>query len=274
MFQANNDNSEGHQWVPITSQAITTVTTHQSWQRRSPNLSDSCNNKCFYHHTQSTLSLDTGMLKSALHVYSCQADEESHICSDEWNDWRHICCVLCRWWHVHPSGSQHKQPPFHHEMSHCRPQLKQPRQSTACLAHLCLQANHEVRNRVGRKGWILGKTTGTCEGDGKKSDSRNFQLHDPFLKQQGWTLRTQFFVDSGVKININYTPNTPFVLGNEKPPTISSRQGWTTTRTAPQGSMLKKEPHMFQELLKHWNTSEHRISKCFYSLNFQWSTGR
>lgn len=39
MFQGNDDNS-GHQWVPITSQAITTVTTQQSWQRRSPNLKE------------------------------------------------------------------------------------------------------------------------------------------------------------------------------------------------------------------------------------------
>lgn len=72
----------------------------------------SCNNKCFYHHTPSTLSLDTRMLKSVLHIYSCQADKENHICSDKWNDWRHICHVLCHWWHVHLSGFQHEQPPF------------------------------------------------------------------------------------------------------------------------------------------------------------------
>lgn len=125
----------------------------------------SCNNKCSYHYTQSTPSFDTGMLKSVLHIYSCQADEENHICSDEWNYWRHICRVLWRWWHVHLSGFQHKQPPFHHEMSYYTPQLKQPQQSTACLAHLSPQVGHEIRKRVGRKGWIL---SGTCEGDGKE----------------------------------------------------------------------------------------------------------
>lgn len=40
MFQANDDNSEGHQWVPIMFQAITTVTTEQSCQRTSPNLKE------------------------------------------------------------------------------------------------------------------------------------------------------------------------------------------------------------------------------------------
>lgn len=127
-------------------QAITTVTTLQSWHRRSPNLRGSCNYKCFYHHTQSPLSLDIGLLKSVLYIYSCQADEENHICSDEWNDWRHICRVLCRWWHVHHLAAfQQKQPPSHHQMSYYRPQLKQPQQLTACLAHLSLQVGHEVR---------------------------------------------------------------------------------------------------------------------------------
>lgn len=156
--------------VPMMFQAITTVTTQQRWQRKSPKLREALVTTNVSITNQSLLSLDTGMLKSVLHIYSCQADEENHICSDEWNDWRHICRVLCCWWHVHLSGFHHEQAPFHGEMSYYRLQLKQPQPLTACLAHLSLQVGHEVKKRVGKKRRFLRKTSGTCEDDGKRSD--------------------------------------------------------------------------------------------------------
>lgn len=148
-------------------------------------------------------------------------------------------------------------------MSYYRSQLKQPQPLTACLAHLSPQVGHEVKRREGRKGRILRKgSSGACEGDGERSDLTNFHPDDPFFKQWGCNpfqvhIKNHFFVDRGVKININHHSKHTFVLGNGKPPTISGRQGWKTTRTAPQGSTLREEPHMFQELLKQlfWNTS-------------------
>lgn len=109
----------------------------------------SCNNECFYHYAQSRLSFDTqaclNLFSCSAHIYACQADEENRICSDEWNNYRHICNVSRQQWHVHLSGFQHVQPPFHHEMSYYRLQQKQPQQLTICLVHLSLQVPHEIR---------------------------------------------------------------------------------------------------------------------------------